>query len=376
VGDAFAYYMTEFKQLGTTLQAGIGAAVAALPLYIFQRAQPGLYEIFQSYWAKAQIAIAAALKTCEEMEAQIKAGGDPYTDYLNLAKGERMKGESSGGGGAIQAKAIVQNSGGDWGLQAFPGVTRGGAGQPPLRVVHDTATVGYNVTMNQAPAANPDQFYPATTPLGNLWSTPRDAADFAVSVLGDLEVPTCDGQTCGKADGGIGKSVATGTGLRPKYEAAITDAQKALSSAVTTSSTNYDDLQQASAPGVAITKDVIDALRHLPPEARGTITDRLAREVALAKTIDRAFMLRNIIQTGMTAANYEKPADDARKRVEQLNRYIDDLMFEHRVRKEIVSATAQIVIENDRNTSASRSTAVPNGSESSGRVLEEGKVSP
>jgi hypothetical protein len=43
VGDAFAYYMTEFKQLGTTLQAGIGAAVAALPLYIFQRAQPGLY---------------------------------------------------------------------------------------------------------------------------------------------------------------------------------------------------------------------------------------------------------------------------------------------------------------------------------------------
>ncbi|MBW8833432.1 MAG: hypothetical protein JF606_29480, partial [Burkholderiales bacterium] len=63
VGDAFAYYMTEFRNLGGTMQAAIGAAVAALPMYVFQRAQPGLYEIFQSYWAKAQMSISAALKT-------------------------------------------------------------------------------------------------------------------------------------------------------------------------------------------------------------------------------------------------------------------------------------------------------------------------
>ena len=106
------------------------------------------------------------------------------------------------------------------------------------------------------------------------------------------------------------------------------------------------------------------------------MTGRLAREVALAKTIERAFMLRNLIQTGMTVANYEKPVDEARKRVEQLNRYIDDLMFEQRVRKEIVSNTAQFLIENDRNTAASRSTSVPSGREASGKSLEEGKVGP
>ena len=38
IGDAFAYYMTEFKNLGSTITAAIGAAVAALPMYVFQRA--------------------------------------------------------------------------------------------------------------------------------------------------------------------------------------------------------------------------------------------------------------------------------------------------------------------------------------------------
>src|SRR5689334_17071674 len=31
IGDAFSYYMTEFRNLGQTVQAGIGAAVMALP---------------------------------------------------------------------------------------------------------------------------------------------------------------------------------------------------------------------------------------------------------------------------------------------------------------------------------------------------------
>ncbi|MBW8827836.1 MAG: hypothetical protein JF606_00025, partial [Burkholderiales bacterium] len=111
-------------------------------------------------------------------------------------------------------------------------------------------------------------------------------------------------------------------------------------------------------------------------ETRGTMTQRLAREIALAKTVERAFVVRNLLVTGMTAANYEKPVDDARKRVEQLNRYIDDLMFEQRVRKEIVSNTAQLLIENDRNAAAAGSTAAPGGREATTRSLEDGRVRP
>ena len=376
IGDAFAFYMTEFRNLGTTLSAALGAAIAALPMYIFQRAQPGLYEIFQSYWAKAQVAISAALKTCEEMEAQIKAGQNPYDDYIQLAKGEGWKYEASAGSNVLQAKANVAANAGKNGVQAFPGLQKGGKGQEPLRIVADTAIVGYNATMNQLPAASKDTVYPATTRLGKLWTSPRVAADWGVSVLGDQEVSTCDDVDCGTADGGTGKSLATGLGLQPKYEAAVTDIGTAIVDLVGSGDTSYDNLQTVSAPGVGINKDVIEALRRLPPESRSAMMARLSREVALAKTIERAFMLRNLLQTGMSAANYEKPADETRKRVEQLNRYIDDLMFEHRVRKEIVSSTAQLLIENDRNSAAARSSGTPGGREASSRALEDGKVNP
>ena len=372
LGAAFSYYMSEFKQLGGTIEAALGAAVMALPMYIFQRAQPGLYELFQSYWAKAQVAISAALKTCEEMEAQIKAGGDPYQDYLNLAKGEGWKVSVSEGDNVIEAKEKVQRDGGKRGVELFPGIKRGGVDQPPLRLVHDVTTVGYNTTMNQAPAASQDAAYPTTTRLAKLWATPRAAGDWAVSVLGDQEVSTCDG--CGTADGGIGKAVATGLGLQPKYEAEVAQITQDMGTLVGTNTTSYGDLDKISAPGVAVNQDVIEALRRLPSGTRATMTQRLASEVALSKTIERALAVRNLLQTGMTAANYEKPVDDTRKRVEQLNRYIDDLIFESRVRKEIVSNTAQLLIESDRNTAAARSTSVPGGREASPRALEDGKV--
>jgi integrating conjugative element protein (TIGR03755 family) len=376
IGDAFEYYMSEFKNLGQTIQAGIGAAVMALPLYIFQRAQPGLYETFQSYWAKAQVAISAALKTCEEMEAQIKAGGDPYQDYINLAKGEGWKVEASSGTNVLAAKQRVQRDGGNSGVAAFPGIQRGGKDQPPLRIVHDTTAVGFNVTMGQMPSAPTSTSFPPSSRLTRLWQTPRAAADWAVSVLGDQQVATCDDASCGSGDGVAGKGIVTGLGLQPKYEASVTEVETAMVALVASGDTTYEKLHEVSAPGVAVTKDVIDALRRLPADTRGSMTKRLAREVALSNTIERAFAIRDLLQTGMTAITYDKPFDDARKRVEQLNRYIDDLAFEQRVRKEVVSNTAQLLIEHDRNTAAARSSSVPPGRQGSPRTLEDGKVAP
>ena len=372
IGEAFEAYMTEFSQLGDTLQAAIGSAIAALPMYIFQRAQPGLYEIFQSYWAKAQLAISAALKSCEEMEAQIKQGGNPYEDYLNLAKGERWKVEASLETNLIAAKDKVQKDGGDTGIQVFKDMQRGGLNQPPLRVVRDFTVVGYNLTTRRQPSESPTTVFPRTANrLTSLWDTPEKAAEWAVEVLGDQEVTTCEKPGCEN-----GKAVRSGLGLQPRYEESIREVEPLIVDLVVTGDTTYTKLGEVSAPGIGIGKEVIDSIRRLPAETRGVMTQRLAREVALSRTIERAFAARNLLQTGMSAANYEKPVDDVRKRVEQLNRYIDDLMFEHRVRKDIVSNTAQTLIENDRNTAAAKSMSVPPGRQSSPRELEDGKVSP
>ncbi len=376
IGQAFEYYMAEFSRLGQTIQGAIGAAVMALPMYIFQRAQPGLYELFQNYWVKAQLAIQIALRSCEEMEAQVKAGGDPYQDYINLAKGEGWKFEAAAGSNPIQAKENVQQRGGVRGLEPIPGLRRGGRGQPPLRVVHDLTSVGYNVTMNQLPESSKDTASGGNTRLGRLWATPREASDWAVSVLGDQEVATCDDADCGRGDGGTGKSVITGLGLQPKFEAAISEVEAQLVQTVSQGDPSLDALERVSAPGVSIGRDVIESLRRLPDGTRAVMTSRLAREVALSRTVERALTVRNLLQTGMTTANYEKPVEDARKRVDQLNRHIEDLMFEVRVRKEIVSNTANMLLENDRNSAVNKSSSVPGGREASPQMLEGGRVLP
>jgi hypothetical protein len=91
IGASWSQLMNQIQNLGATVTGAVQAGIAALPLYIFQRAQPGLYQLFQNFSQKADLLISASLKTCEEMESQIKAGKDPYEEYVALAKGDAGK---------------------------------------------------------------------------------------------------------------------------------------------------------------------------------------------------------------------------------------------------------------------------------------------
>lgn len=49
IGLSHDNVMNGIAMLGATLSSMLTAGIAALPLYILQRAQPGLYEVFQTY---------------------------------------------------------------------------------------------------------------------------------------------------------------------------------------------------------------------------------------------------------------------------------------------------------------------------------------
>ena len=115
--------MNGFASLGTTVTSAVRSGIAALPLYVLQRASPGLYELFQTYQKKAETEWNIALKTCEEMEAQIKQGGDPYAEWLAMAKGEGWKEVSRTTRDAVSAKQRVETSGGVGGLTWIGGAT-------------------------------------------------------------------------------------------------------------------------------------------------------------------------------------------------------------------------------------------------------------
>ena len=361
--------MNGFASLGTTVTGAVRSGIAALPLYVLQRASPGLYELFQTYQKKAETEWNIALKTCEEMEAQIKQGGDPYAEWLAMAKGEGWKEVSRTTRDAVSAKQRVETNGGVGGLTWIGGAKRGGRNQAAIEVIRDVMQAGYNVTMNRPPGAPATTVFPPSTKLASAFASPGVAADWAVSVVGDRQISLCDEVGC------QAKSSTPGGGLLPKYELERSAAETQLQTAVSTAAAPYADLERASAPGVAITRELVDALRALRPSARQFAVARLSMEIAQARVVDKALMVRNLLLTGggVPEAAWEPAQKELRERVDQLNRHMDDLLFETRVRREVVSSTARELIDSfhaDRATSSE----TRRQDRTDSRPLEDGRV--
>lgn len=378
IGLSWSNMMNGFAQLGDQINGAIRAGIASLPMYIFQRAQPGLYELFQTYSQKADLMVSAALKSCEEMEAQIKAGGDPYEEWIRLAKGDAWKVQANTSGDVVNAKTRVEQNSGRNGVLWMGGQRAGGAGQQPIRLLRDLVTSAYNVTMNQSVVGSETTDYQAAAPalaqtkLARAFRRPIDAAQYASDVLGDRLVALCAEADCPV------KGTSTGLGLGPKFEAEVPAIQTAITAMVNASRPNYALLDEIEAPGVAIGREVVDALRELPTYERGIATDRLAKEIALARTIDKALAIRNLLLTGITIPEVSAATvavTEAQGKVSVLNRYIDDLLYENRVRKEVVSNTAAVLLDAYRSVQA-QSTATSSTRRQDSAPLVNGRVQP
>jgi len=346
LGLSWGNLMNSFANFGTTVTNAVKAGIASLPLYILQRAQPGLYQLFQTYSAKADTLIAASLKTCEEMEQMIKDGRDPYAEWANSAKSITWKAEAKAGNtDLIEVKKEVGQKPGIGGVPWIRGGVAGGQNQPALKTVADTVAAGYNVTLNVSPHALGNIDYSgsplAQQALVKAFKKAEDAAKYAADVLGEKEVATCDEPGCPN------KGTSTAVGLSPKYEAEIPEIRKAMNKLLVQPIPEAPDLEAVGAPGVLVSRDLIDALRELPDLERGIVAERLIREVALARTIDKALAIRNVYLVGSTLPEVEaSPANkEIPEKLEALNKYIEDLVFEGKVRKELLSNTASIVLD-------------------------------
>lgn len=361
--------MNQFASLGTTVTGAVRSGIAALPLYVLQRASPGLYELFQTYQKKAEAEWNIALRSCEDMEAQIRQGGDPYAEWISMAKGESWKESSRMSRDAVTAKQRVESSGATGGLTWIGGTKRGGRNQAAIEVIRDVTQAGYNVTMNRPPAASATTVFPPTTKLATAFASPSVAADWAVSVIGDKQISLCDEVGC------QAKASTPGGGLLPKYETERSTALTQLQAAVGAAAPAYADLERASAPGVAISRELVDALRSLGPAERQFALTRLSMEVAQARVVDKALMVRNLLLSGggVPEAGWEPAQKELRERVDQLNRHMDDLLFETRVRREVVSSTARELIDSFRAERA-RSAETRRQDRTDSRPLEDGRV--
>ncbi|MEZ5489032.1 MAG: integrating conjugative element protein [Gammaproteobacteria bacterium] len=322
------------------MTAAATSAIAALPALILQRANPGLYDLFQNALIKAEETMQLATKSCEQMEAEIAQGKNPYADLITLSKGNDWKVQMGiGGNDAVSAKDTVETSNGDNGVPWIGGQA-GGSGQPVLEFTGDIVEAGYNINMNRAVTDTTPVPAASATRLSEIWSSPAEARDWTVDVVGENIVTTCD--TCRKDS-------IPGTGLLPKlYQESATvttEIQNLVSGATPPTLANLD---QITAPGVAITRQVIEAIREMPPSEQSLIMGRLVSEISTARTVEKALFARRLLLSGRQVPEVyatEVAREHADTSIAELDKEIENLLFETRVRKEVVSDTVATLLE-------------------------------
>jgi len=322
------------------MTAAATSAIAALPALILQRANPGLYDLFQNALIKAEETMQLATKSCEQMETEIAQGKNPYADLITLSKGNDWKVQMGvGGNDAVTAKTTVESSNGDNGVPWIGGQA-GGSGQPVLEFTGDIVEAGYNINMNRAVTDASPVPAASSTRLSEIWPSPADARNWTVDVVGENIVTTCD--TCRKDS-------IPGTGLLPKlYQestAVTTDIQNLVSGATPLTLTNLD---QITAPGVAITRQVIEAIREMPASEQSLIMGRLVSEISTARTVEKALFARRLLLSGRQVPEVyatEVAREHADTSIAELDKEIENLLFETRVRKEVVSDTVTTLLE-------------------------------
>ncbi len=322
------------------MTAAASAAIASLPALILQRANPGLYDMFQNALLQAEETMQLATKSCEQMEAEIAQGKNPYADLITLSKGNDWKVQMGiGGNDAVTAKDAVESSNGDSGIP-WVGGQAGGTGQPVLEFTGDIVKAGYNINMNR-PITTVGPVPPASaTRLTEIWTTPADARDWVVDVVGENIVTTCD--TCRKDS-------IPGTGLLPKLNqeatAVTVDIQSLVSGATPLTLVNLDNV---TAPGVAITRQVIEAIREMPASEQSLIMGRLVSEISTARTVEKALYARRLLLSGRQVPEVyatEVAREHADISITELDKEIENLLFETRVRKEVVSDTIATLLQ-------------------------------
>lgn len=322
------------------MTAAATSAIAALPALILQRANPGLYDLFQNALLKAEATMELATKSCEQMEAEIAKGKNPYADLITLSKGNDWKVQMGvGGNDAVTAKASVESANGDHGVPWIGGQA-GGTGQPVLEFTGDIVRAGYNITMNRPVTDTSSVPAAASTRLSDIWPSPEDARDWTIEVVGENIVTTCD--TCRKDS-------VPGTGLLPKLyqesEAVTLDIQNLVSGATPPTLENLDKI---TAPGVAITRQVIEAIRDMPTSEQSLIMGRLVSEISTARTVEKALFARRLLLTGRQVPEVyatDVAREHADASIAELDKDIENLLFETRVRKEVVSDTVALLLQ-------------------------------
>lgn len=321
----------------------MGAATAVFSAWGLSKIQenwPGLYDTLTKGLKDAKESYTLSLKTCRDAKADLRAGRDPVEGWIAVTRKSSWDKASRDGANPVEAEQTIEDSSGNNGVTFAGGVKKGGLGQPPIRVVADTVSAGYDHSVGSLAPADPDDIT-GDTNITRVFPTAASASAWATAVVGEREVRTC--VSCDKLKTKIGQ------GLRFQYrkEREIVDADlRSLMKQPLNYKMSAAELNKLSVPGmgVVINDLTIQNLKRAPLDEQMILTNKLAGEIALARAMEKALIVRDLLNAGAQEPNISSVGESAEREIEysrkRLQSEMDSILFETDVRQKVITNAA------------------------------------
>ena len=333
------------------------SAIASLPALILQRINPGLYDIFQNALLEAKARVNISVASCQQLEAAM-ADDDRNAFQEWIRVGQWNSWQEKGAANPAKAPAIKEEVAEDNGRDGTTWICSddsddkaGGEGQRPIKPVRDAVVAGINIMLDRQGSGRPNEICSnAAIPSGSgsgssdrlagLWDRPEEVAEFAAQVVGDTTVFTYDTP---------GKEYQPGKGILPFVERDSTMINVNLGQAIRQGMgqpLSEAMVEAISAPSLNITEQTLDALRQMQGEERAAYVKRLADEVAVARNIEKLLLVRRALLAARDLPDVRNsPATtQINEAIAELYEEVEELMFETRIRHELVSNTALLIL--------------------------------
>ena len=334
-----------FSDLMDNVISAATGAVASLPALVIQKVNPALYDLLQNGVLQASEEFHLAQTSCEEIVG-IMDEAIAHNGWESVAKGGYWGAESTAGSEILQTRTNADTDGIDAGVIWVEGAQRGGRGQAPIELVGDTVRAGYNQLLQRNPANNTSMAAAcADAPICEYWPTPTAMSDWAIDVVGEKKIRTCE--ACDKI------SARPGMGLT--HQLSIDQAQIATDMEALVLSNDAPTAAELEAvsggPGMLISRRVVEALREENEHEQMVLINRLSAEMALSRTMERAMIARRALISGMkepNIANLEIAQQDLAPFIADLEQEIENMLFEIEVRDRVASNTAVQLLMRDK----------------------------
>ena len=348
-----------FQQLMGTVIQNATSAVASLPAMIIQRANPQLYDLLTNGVLQARVDFDKAKLSCQSM-AQKMTDFTYGPAWTQSAKAENYQQVAASETDAVRAEKKVAEDAASKGKTWVGGQRRGGRGQPPIKLVGDTAKAGYNI-LNQRSATDTGSVSSSACQgeLCRVWHTPDAAATWLTRVVGEQTINVApDNDATGSTEQRSGAQA--GVGLSPL----IADEQEKIATALAalvngSVKPTPENLAKASGGSLQLTRGVVEALRD--DNDAPVLAERLSGEMALARVMEQALMARRVLLAGMREPNIaaEKEAQtELNQTTGQLDQELNQLHLELEMRRMLTDNASATILARQSERDVTRGRAV------------------